>query len=304
MPGLPQSTWTPGATLANYRELSFGPYTFPLSFQESSRVISLALDKRKIQFGMGDYVEPNSMPQGRVITIVGTVGSGMVGTAGNVLATDVDLENERAALAGMQILGLQKLFVRYDRYILAFLETFEFSFQQDGGAFRYADYKLTFYAPDPRYYSVNATTATIGPITDAAAHNSTIAHVGNVRAFPTFVFTGVCTAPAIQIAQGAAYISVKFSALTMVAGDKLSIATDPRPEYRNNGIIYTPSGGAAVNALKYASINDFSNNLDFSQFFPFIESSQVYTPAQTFTFSNSNATANYTVNTAWNDTWL
>jgi len=303
VPGQPQSTWTPGTVLANYRQLSFGAYTFPLTFQESSRILNLALDKRKLQFSTGDYIAPNSAVQGRVITITGALGSGMMGTAGNVLQTDADLENERAALAGLQSGGPQRLFVRSDRFINAVMESFDFAFHQDGGAFRYADCKLNFYAADPRYYSTTVTSATYGPITDSAVHVYPVAHLGNVRAWPTINITGACTAPSIYIAQGAKLVKVTFGTLTMVAGDQLIIQCDPRPEIRNFVAIYTPYGQSGVNAMQYVRISDFVNSLDYAQFFPFVEATQFQSSPQTFGFSNT-ASGNYTVTITYNNTYL
>lgn len=303
MPGASQSTWVVGAPLNNFRQITYGPYTFPLTFQETNRLVSLALDKRKVQFNTGDYVAPNSAPQGRVIAISGAVGSGMMGTAGNILQSDTDLENERAALAGLQLAGPQRLYVRYDRYINALLETFDFAFHQDGGAFRYADYKLNFYAADPRYYSTISTTTTYGPFTDSALHVNTILHAGNTRSWPTITITGACVAPSIYIAQGTKMIKVTFGLLTMVAGDQLVIQCDPRPEFRNIVAQLTPYGQSTVNAMQYVRISDFFNTLDYAQFFPFIESAQFSAGTQTFGVSNT-ASGNYTVAVVYQDTWL
>src|SRR5271165_686110 len=143
--------YTSGTALINTRQIAFGTYKFPLTFQEQSRNLKMALDQRRVPFLIGDQMPPNSSVKGREISIAGTIGTGIIGSAGTTIQTYNDLENERALLAGLQTVGRQSLFTRYDRYCNAYLSEFDFKFIQDGGLYRYADYTLKFIADDPRY---------------------------------------------------------------------------------------------------------------------------------------------------------
>jgi hypothetical protein len=300
--------WTPGSTLTQYREIVYGAYIFPLTFQVTDNDSKLAIDKRKISRVMGDFqAYPKSVLSGRQLSVLGDVGSGMVGSAGNMLQTPTDLENERALLAGLQNLGKQKLWTRWDRYINAELEEFSFKFFQDGGSYRYATEDLKFYASDPRYYSATVHSTNMGPFTDASAHAiNPISHLGNCRAYPTIIITGACVSPTISIYQGGSnLISVTFSTLTMGAGDVLTIATDPRPEYRNQPVIYVPYGGAAINGLIYCiPSTDLANSIDSSEFFPYIEQASQTIGTQQFVIQAQSGTNNYSVALTYQDTWL
>lgn len=303
----PLEGWTPGSAIAGYRELVYDDYIFPLSMQEVSRTSKLAVDKRKIARVIGEYsANPKSTMQGRDIQFVGDVGTGLMGSAGNTLVTATDLENERVLLARKQNLGKKKLWTRWDRYILAELEEFDFKYLQDGGAFRFASFDAKFYAADPRYYSATVNTASGGPYTNTAENTLVVSHLGNTRAYPIITITGACTHPRIRInlVSLGLVVSVTFSTLTMVAGDTLVIACDPRPETRNSVATYTlTSTGIAANALPYCNpATDFANNYDATEFFPFIEDPTLCA-SQTLGVTSS-AAGSYTVSVAWNDTWL
>ena len=303
----PLESWTPGSPLANFREIVFGNYVFPLTFQENARTQKLVVDKRKIARVAGAFTaQPKSTLDGRVVTIVGTAGSGMMGSSGNVLVTATDLENERVQIARLQGLGKQKLFTRWDRYIYAELEEFDHKFLQDGGAFRYADWKLTFYAADPRYYSTTANSSTYGPVVASGTNSWAISHLGNTRAYPVITISGACANPTIAIYQGPSnYIQVAFTSLVMAAGDTLTFSCDPRPETRNTCAVYQPASGAAVNALIYINPSTgLANNIDGSEFLPYIEDSTQQLGVQGLYIGASAGTNNYTVNVTYNDTWI
>ena len=308
MPGLPLESYTPGQALINYRELQFGAFTFALTMQEQIRASKIKLDRQIVAFSTGDYVSPQTNVGAREVTFVGAMGTGLVNSAGVTMVSATDLENERAILANLQSLGRQKLWVRSDRYCLAFMESFEHRFFQDGGVFRFADWIIKFLADDPRYFSTIVHTSTDATRTDTAQYTyggGGITHTGSTRAFPIVTFTGKCAAPLLQMTYGTGIaMSVKFSGLTMNAGDTLVIDTDPRPEHRTNCAIYTPIGGAATSALKYiAPASDIANNYDTRFFFPFLEP-QSANNGQLLQYSVGGAAPSYSVTVSFNDTWL
>ncbi len=291
-------------------QLSFGPYTFPITFQETSRLVTLAFDKKKVPFGWGESVAPNTSPSARVIEISGPVGSLITGSAGNVLSTAADLEAERRLLAGLQSQGRLPLYVGTQQYILAYLESFEHKLWQDAFGFRYADWTLKFYADDPRYVSVSPQTLSY-PLESGTVEYIPINPLGNVRAYPSCTFVSAWTSgspqtgPFIQVTNGAntATCRVTFSKLSMTNGSTLAINCDPRPNARSAAAIYTPLGGAPQNALQYCAITDFQNDYDLSEWFPFFNPPQVETGIQ-FAFGFVAASGNYAFHASWNDQWL
>src|ERR1700722_17219722 len=130
------STYTTGSPLAPTRQIVFGndtdQYVFPLTFQEQSRNLKLALMKQRVPFNWGDHSPPNTSVNGRDVTIIGDIGSLLYGSNNNQLVTANDLEAERAILAGLQTLGRQKLWTRWDRFVYAYLAEFDFKYFQDG----------------------------------------------------------------------------------------------------------------------------------------------------------------------------
>jgi hypothetical protein len=305
--GNPLEAWTPGAYLPDFRQIQFGGYIFPLTFQEKDRNLKMMLDRRKLAMNFGEYIDGAANVGGRDVEIAGDVGSLVRGSAGGVLQTAADLELERTVLAGLQVLGKQPLWVRPDRYLHALMSEFDFKFMPDGGAFRYATWDVKFIADDPRYYSTQQNTFSMGPFTDTAQHTHAISHLGNVKAFPTIVITGACTHPTIwtQTSDGSKQVSVRFSKLTMIAGDTLTIQCDPRPEYRNNAVVYTPSGGIAQNGMKYINpASDFGNTWDARQFFPLIETNLYGGYAGQLFGVQSTVAGSYSVSVTFNDTWL
>lgn len=297
MPGNPISGWTPGALLQNYRELSFGTYTFPLTFQEITRQSRVAVNRQKLPFNYGEYSSGYTTLSGRDIEISGAVGSGLIGSSNAKIITETDLENERSLLAGLMDQGAQQLYVRPDRYINAQLIDFDHRFM-DGTSFRFADWVLKFYAGDPRYYSTNPISVNGGPYTDAVQHTLTINGLGNTKAWPTITITGACTRPFVAIAAPSGYIGMTFSKLTMTAGQTLTIYTDPRPETIQNPIIYSGSAAPGLSLLNPA--NDLANSLDSRYFFPFISPTPT---ASTLTVSSAVA-GSYTVAVVYRDTWI
>ena len=289
----PVEGWTPGALLANYREIKFGTYLFPLSFQEESRNLKLKSDQRPIPFGLGEYLDPNSSVAGRDITIKGDMGTGLQGGYSNTtLVTASDLETERSVVAALQAAGKQKLFVRPDRYCWAYLVDNTHAFMQDGGGFRFATWTLKFRADDPRYYSTNPTVLPFTTTTGAFQQQ------GMVRAYPTITIPGPVTNPTITMIDGTTgnSLAVTFT-VTLAAGDVLVMRTDPRPDSRRIAAQLTLSGGAVVNALQYIVVpTGFANNLDASEIFPFIN------PAGNNTTITCTAGGSYSV--SYNDTWL
>lgn len=309
MPGLSLESYTAGSPLINYRELQFGAYTFPLTFQEQSRILKAKLDRQVVPYATGEYISPQSNVGSREITFVGPIGSGLVASDGSTIVTATDLEDERALFSNLQSLGKQQLWVRSDRYCNAYLESFEHRFFQDGGVFRYADWLLKFVADDPRYFSATSHSTTSGTITDAVVHaiasGANIQANNTTRAFPILKYTGACSKPYFGIVYtSGVQIAVTFSGLTMAAGDTLVLDTDPRPEHRMNAAIYTPNGGQPVNAMKYINpAADFANNYDTRFFFPFIEPPSAATAAQSVQYKSATV-GSYTFNMTFQDTWL
>lgn len=312
----PWSSWTPGTPLSEFRQIVFGGYIFPLTFQETERDAKLAVQTQpKMSFNPGgDYLPANTSLTSRIITIKGDVGSGLIGSTGNTLVTADDLEAERCLLAGLQTLGAQPLYVRPDRYIMAFLAEFDMAPFQDGGASRYATWTLKFIATDPRYFSVSSTSIAFNSgatITNTTAHSVTTATVGNTRAFPVFSITGACNSPSISIhdptnpppGQTFSIIGVTFSLLTMNAGDQLTVSCDPRPEIRRTCAQLIRSGTSiALNALQYINPStDFSNNKDSTLFFPCLEP---YDGEYSSFVQSASGTINYTASVAWTDRYL
>jgi len=307
-------------------QLSFGSgaqrYLFPVTFQEISRTVTLAFDKKKIPFNYGEDVDRNTGASARDIVISGPVGSLIQGSvsqqtnAGIQLASAADLEAERRLLGGLQLLGRQALYVGPNQYIFAYLESFEHKFWQDAYGMRYADWTLKFYADDPRYYSVSPTlVGSSTPITVSTIQSVSATTTGNVRAYPTCTFTasgGTLSQPYIGIqrsaANGSGLIQVRFSLLNgvnaMVAGSTLVIECDPRPNKRSVCAVYTAPGKQPVNALMYLNVAnaDFTNSYDLSEFFPFIEPPQVETGLTLF--YGAITTGSYTFTAQWNDRWL
>lgn len=290
----PVEGWTPGAVLANYREIKFGLYIFPLTFQEQSRSAKLKADTRALPFNYGDYQDPNSSLAGRDITITGEIGTGLQGgKSGTNLITATDLENERAFFGAIQAQGRQKLFVRGDRYCNAFLNEFTHAFMQDGGGFRYATWTLKFHADDPRYYSTNP--IVVGPFTTTSG---AITQNGTARAYPIITINGPVTNPTVTMIDGATgkTIAVTFTT-TVASGDKIVITCDPRPENRRIVAQYIFASGTVANALQYITVpTGFANNLDASEIFPFLN------PAGNTTTITVTAGGSYTL--TYNDTWL
>jgi hypothetical protein len=305
------STWTPGVPLIGYRQFAFGTYLFPLTFQEKSRDIKLGVDQKRVPMLIGDHIPPATNVKAREINLTGTVGSGMIGISGTVLQTADDLETERAALAALQNQGRSSLFTRYDRYQNAYLTEFSFNPQQDGGAFRYADYDLKFIADDPRYYGITATS--YGPVNIESTLDPyivTATHQGNTLSFPVFTFTGlsapnvVCgIGPYVECTYGGEHIIVTFSQLSLKGGDTLVVTCDPRPEYRSRGAVYTPSGALPQNGMIYIQPSDFQNNLDFRYFFPFISPGAEPTTLQAGCVGG-DPNVNFSVSISYLNTWL
>lgn len=311
------------SSLDTTRQIIFGndsnQYVFPLTFQESDRMLKLKLDKKGVPFNWGAHAPPNTQVDAREITIVGPLGSlvygGRTNSSGQFLQllTADDLEAERALLAGLQQLGRQKLWTRWDRYCIAYLEEFDFKFFQDGGAYRYAQWELKFWADDPRYYGKTQSSYSFGSTTSNALQGVAVTQNGNVRAYPIFTFTGtggtlssdVClSAPEIGMQVGSNILTLSFAGLTMYYQDTLVINCDPRPEHRNSAAIYTSNSSAQYNALQYINgASGISNNLDFSEFFPFIPNG---TGGCTLLVGATCAGVpkGYSCTITWNDTYL
>lgn len=287
-------------------QLSFGTYTFPVTFQETSRTLTLAFDKKKIPFNWGEQIAPNTSMNGRTIEIGGAVGSMITGSLGNVLSSATDLEAERRLLAALQAKGRQALFVGAQQYIMAYLESFEHKFFQDAFGFRYADWVLKFFADDPRYLSPTPTTTTHSNTAASGVSTNTLplTTTGNVRTYPVLTFTAgaatVGAGPYVEITYGGLTLGVKFSMLTMVAGSTLVITCDPRPNTRSIAAVYT-AGGPATNALQYCAITDFSNDYDLTEWFPFIDPGIIQTLSYGFAAGSGGA---YTFSTTVTDRWL
>jgi len=305
------STWTPGQPLIDYRQFAFGTYLFPLTFQEKSRDLKLGIDQKRVPMLIGDHIPPATNVKGREINLVGTVGAGMIGISGSVLETADDLEAERAVLAALQNQGRSSLFSRYDRYQNAYLTEFSFNYQQDGGAFRYADYDLKFIADDPRYYGINATVE--GPSTVTSTTSPYIVsatHQGNTFSFPVFTFTGLRAAnlvsaigPYVECTYGGNHIIVTFSQLSLMGGDTLVVTCDPRPEYRAKGAVYTPSGALPQNGMIYIQPADYQNTLDFRYFFPLIYPGTTATTLQAGCVGG-DPNVDFSVEISYLNTWL
>lgn len=258
--------------------IAFGNFSFPITFQETNRSLKLALDKKHVPFNWGDHSPGNTMPNGREIQIKGPVGSMVKSFAQNIVMSDQgDLEQERRLLAMLQNQGRQLLqwsFPDGTAYACyAFLEQFDFKFFQDAFGFRYADWELKFWADDPRFVSLTATTVTDTGATSPrqVAVNSN----GTVRTYPTvtFNFTVNGHGPYVAVQNGSLIVEARFSGLYFSTGDTLVIDCDPRPNHRSVGAIYTPSGGTPVNAFPFCAITDFTNNWDFTEWLPFIDPS-------------------------------
>lgn len=210
-PIVPAFSQLPSMNPQTWRMLQFGPYLFPVTFQERSRDSKLALIKKKMPFTPGDFNPGNTSMNGRTTEFFGSIAPGMQGFSGNLLRTQDDVENERSYLAGLQALGKQSLYARSDRFMWAWMEDFSIT-QNDGTGFRMWDWVVKFYADDPRYYgsnsaasnnpgsnpniitssglpNMNSVTYTGGTGPGSNSHN--FGHNGNAQAFPIFVLT--CT---------------------------------------------------------------------------------------------------------------
>lgn len=288
-------------TLASWRELQFGPYQFALSMQERNRVQKIPLIKKKVPFVPGEFNPSNSSMGSRSLEFFGSVGVGCLGSQGNVLATQDDLEAERSLLAGLQALGKQQLWVRPDRYLNAWLEEFTFTYM-DGTGYRFADWTAKFNADDPRYYGATTTLN----LSNASPGPTTIAQNGNNKAFPiiTFTATSTITAPWFKLDYGGgAYIKVTFSLLGMNSGDVLVVACDPRPESTQNNAVITLSG-ISVNAWPYmVPVTDFDNTANWQYFLPYIETSLYGQGTQAVSVGVGSGST-YTVAVEYADTWV
>ena len=315
-----------------WRMFQFGPYLFPVTFQERSRDSKLSLIKKKMPFTPGDYNPGNTSLAGRTTELFGSIAPGMQGFSGNLLRTQDDVENERGYLAGLQALGQQSLYCRADRFMWAYLEDFSIS-QTDATGFRMFDWVAKFYAQDPRYYgassyaqnnySGNQTSGglpNMNSVTypDGEGSNALyrpFVHAGNTAAFPIIVFTALNGSGNIVPAPhfgfhagppnnpGAIGLGIHFSQLNLYSGnhpinastgsaDQLVVLCDPRPEYAFICATYYPGYGfnpvqsgapnqwpqpntAATNAMAYVQPSDFTNNVNYQFFLPFISSTSV-----------------------------
>lgn len=308
MPGSPFSAWVPGQPLINFRQFQFGTFLFPLTFQEESREVKLAADIRKIPFQYGEYLDWASSLTGRDITLVGDVGSGLIGSTGSVLQTAADLEAERAVLAGLQAKGLQQLWSAPDKFCWAYMMSFKHSFFKEGGAHRFAAWTLTFKAPDPRYYSAapnqflfNSGSA----ITTNTLQTQLVTHLGSARAYPTVTFVGVMNVPVVTVSNNTTGQSttLRFSGLIMSAGDRLQVICDPRPENRRICALWTPNGGVPQNALKFVNpVLDIITNYDPSELLPWIGTAD--SGPHTAYVSSQNTPCNYTAQILYYNTYL
>jgi hypothetical protein len=303
------ATYTSGDPMVNSAQIAYGGYRFPLTAQVTENAIKLGADIKKVPFGFGAHVPPNTTPAERTITIVGMMGTGVTGALGNVLQNYTDLENERVLMiAGMGGGRRLPLYTRFDRYCMAYVLEFTWKPMQDGGLFRYAEFTVKFLADDPRYFyhTLNSGSASVGPFTAAGTNTLTVTNNGNMNAYPVCTFTGAGTAPYIGVIAPNGSMSVGFSGQTitnpfsMVAGDTLVIDTDPRPEHRCRAAIYTHSAIQTL-ALQYIAPGDYAiNSLDFSEFFPFIPPGG----ACTWQFGMASGTISYMFAIAFRDTFL
>jgi hypothetical protein len=297
--------------LGGLTQFSFGTYNFPATFQESKRSTTLALDKQKVPFNYGAHAPSNTNSDARVIELKGPVGSLVVGSGLNTLVTADDLEKERRLLAGLQIQGRQELVISDLQYCFAYLETFSHVMWQDAFGHRYADWVLTFWVDDPRYFAITPTTTTQSKTATSGLTTNTISisTQGNCRAYPQFTFTSTGGAgnanPYVAITNtggGGQVIGIGFSLLSMAAGSVLAIDCDPRPNHRAVVATYTPSGAASINGLQFCAISDFANTYDLSEWMPFIDPAGLSLVLSYGFINGGGQTYNFNVN--WSDRWM
>lgn len=237
-PAVPPFANLPSINPQSWRMFQFGPYLFPVTFQERSRDSKMALIKKKLPFTPGDYNPGNTSMNGRTTELFGSVSTGMRGFSGNLITNQDAVEAERSYLAGLQSLGKQSLYVRSDRFLWAWMEDFTIT-QTDGVGFRMFDWVVKFYADDPRYYgsnsaagnnpgnnpniitssglpNMNSVTYTGGNGPGNASHN--FSHNGNAQSFPIFVLTATGASSG-----GPGHLSAPYFALTPSAGQGIGM---------------------------------------------------------------------------------
>lgn len=306
---------TPPAPSTNFTsfQISFGNdstltsfvdrYIFPFTTQISSNTLKTVGDSKKVPFGFGTQMPSPSLSsreivitcdQGSLISYqnspsssppvhrVPITYSGILGT----LLTAADLEAERNLLAYLQAKGPQKLFLSSDRFLLAYLSEFSDDPFMDAYGFRLASWKLTFTANDPRYYGITANS-----ITSASPGLYPVSHLGNTRSYPTFN-SSAGSSISIGNAQNG------FVSVTGLQGNGYS---DPRQRDSNQYASFGPVGSIYANT-RIVGVRNFRNTRDFSEPFPYIESSSVDPNQQYVGFSSITSSNQFNMN--WLDTWL
>jgi len=254
----------------------FGAYNFPLTCQVKTDSQKIGLDQKRVPFNFGDQIPLNTNFAAKEVNIVGLVGSGLVGSSGATIVSANDLEAERVKLQGLANQGHTFLFTRWDRFRLAFLSELQCNPEQDYGEWRYATFDAKFICDDPRAYGITQHSET-GSVSGSTPFSFTATHGGNIVAFPQITITGLGmtdaaagNGPIIGMEVGGNVQQIAFSTLALKGGDTLVINCDPRPENRCIAAVYTPSGGSPQNAMGFVRPTDYTQEIDFTEFFPFI----------------------------------
>ncbi len=254
--------------------VSFGSYLFPIGTVVKTRAADTDIEESKM-LGLDGTIAPPGVLAAHIVTLDIEIGHGgdwdpsLTPDDIDYLNTLDDLNDSLNNLFAQLEQGYQALTLGYTpaRTIQAQKRKFTPAYLE-GTARAHATVSMDFYAPDPRWLSVAATTIDTNDFT--ATNN------GNMVSYPVITFTqsgsGPASAPiSLQIKPGGgmAYIEQTLN-LTLLAGDVLVINCDPRQ--RAQGIIYTPAIGPQVNGLYLLGttgiVNTLGNNATFPYFLP------------------------------------
>jgi hypothetical protein len=270
----------------------FGEYLFPIGTMVKSRSLASDVEATKM-LGLDGEIAPTGLAAAQIITLEVDIGGGgdwdPASTDEDVIyvATPDDLNSALNDMYAAVYDQIGALTIGYSpaRTIQAQHKKFDVAYTEGTGR-RNARVSLDFFAPDPRWLAVAATTITSG---------TTATNNGNMPTYPVVTYTqsggAASVVPSLQIDTGAGYVELILSLPIlglpeyMQAGDVLVINCDPRA--RSQGIIYTPaSTGIPVNGLPALGTVGCVNTIGNDACFPYL-----LPGAHTIAFAGANSIA-------------
>lgn len=275
--------------MATYKQsrISFGSYTFPAGFRLQGLQDDANIDEVKIPFTDGSSAPPGTRGSKKV-RVFGTIGGyGSVDSAGNLILTLDQAENEAQLMRTYLASGYQQLVAGYTpaRYILAQLQKFATAPVEYTGRLALG-VQITFLAQDPRWLASASSSVTL-PLgtTENAVSN------GTAITYPVITINGPLTNPYVQVTPAGASGSISDTfTVTMASTDQLVV--DANPRNRPNAVQL--NGSPRLDLLGTSGI---SNTIGDSAFFPYFRPN-----TNTVLLSASSGTGSGSV--SWRDAWL